>query len=179
MSLPFQTPGCASRPRAIGCQPSGLMSAFGRREDHPRSVRCGAPTDDSPRRQPWGPRRVKFRAPEGRQDSGADLAPGVSVAPAGAGSALRTGTQRSRAGLQSFGAPHLLLPRLELGETVASADGSPRRGSSGAGKTSLKPLRGRCPFLFKPGVRFATPYRLPTLRVDERLRKARRPPAVP
>ncbi len=70
--------------------------------------RCGAPKEGSPRRQPWGRRPVTLGAPEGRQNSRPNLAPKPSVAPSGAGSALRTRTQRSRAGLPSVGAPHLL-----------------------------------------------------------------------
>ena len=51
---------------------------------------------------------MTFQAPEGRQNSGPNLAPKPSVAPSGAESALKTRTQRSRAGLHSVGAPHLL-----------------------------------------------------------------------
>ena len=89
---------------------------------YPGFPRCGAPKEGSPRRQPWGPCPKTFQAPEGRQKSGSVLTPKPSVAPAGAGSSLGTGTQRSRAGLPSVGAPHLL----RLTATCITGTSAPR-----------------------------------------------------
>jgi hypothetical protein len=100
----------SSRPRGFARNLADLPTFARTREaaKDPGCRRCGAPKEGSPRRQPWGPRPLTFRAPQGRQNSRPNLAPKPSVAPSGAGSALRTRTQRSRAGLPSVGAPHLL-----------------------------------------------------------------------
>ena len=110
-------PGCASRPRANGFNASGVATERDRQHFGMRlrfiPPDCQAPPGAA---DIFAPSRLRAKPPRL-----AILAPKPSVAPSGAGCSLRTETQRSRAGLPSVGAPHLL--RLTATSiTEASAD---------------------------------------------------------
>jgi hypothetical protein len=116
-------PGCASRPRANGFNASGVATESDRQHFGMRlrfiPPDCQAPPGAADIFAPSRLRAKPLRL--------AILAPKPSVAPSGAGSSLRTEAQRSRAGLRSVGAPHLL--RLTA-TSITEASADRRRGQN-------------------------------------------------